>query len=356
MNTENVKNLQGRIPCGIDAILITSEMHQFYLTGFNIQDGYVAVLRDRAFVFVDFRYIEAARAEIDSNAFTVLDQTALGFVRDTLAGAGVRTLGFEDMVVTVDLYGRYQKIFGEGMTLAPIGALIEDQRTFKTAHEMEMIRRAQAIGDAAFSHILGFITPDRTETEIALELEYFMRGQGAQSTSFSTICVSGTASSLPHGEPRNRRLERGFLTMDFGCVYGGYCSDMTRTVVLGHADEEMRRVYNTVLAAQNAVLDVIGFHSNCAEMDKIARDIINGAGYEGKFGHSLGHGVGLFIHEKPGLNSRAVDTVLENGHIVTVEPGIYLEGKYGVRIEDMVMIHDNIAENITHSPKELIIL
>jgi len=356
MNIENVKKLQASFPEELDAILITSEMHQYYLTGFNLQDGYVAVMRDRAMVFVDFRYIEAARAEINDPLFTVYDKSGLEFVRDTLKGFDVKCVGFEDKVVTVDLFNWYKKVFGEEITLSPIGALLEVQRTVKTEYELDMIKRAQSIGDAAFEHILGFITPDRTETEIAVELEYFMKKMGASGTSFSTICVSGAASALPHGEPKNRRLEKGFLTMDFGCIYNGYCSDMTRTVVIGHADEEMKRVYDTVLRAQCAVLDVIDWHSNCAEMDKIARDIIDGAGYKGKFGHSLGHGVGLYIHEKPGLNSGNTGTVLENGHVVTVEPGIYLEGQYGVRIEDMVIIHNNRAENITKSRKDLIIL
>lgn len=356
MNTENVKKLQASFPENLDAILITSEMHQYYLTGFNLQDGYVAVLRDRALVFVDFRYIEAARAEINDPLFTVYDKSGLEFVRDTLRGFDVKTVGFEDKVVTVDLFNWYKKVFGEENALEPIGGLLEVQRTVKTEYELDMIKRAQSIGDAAFEHILGFITPERTETEIAVELEYFMKKCGASGTSFSTICVSGAASALPHGEPKNHRLEKGFLTMDFGCIYNGYCSDMTRTVVIGDADAEMRRVYDTVLRAQCAVLDAIDWHSNCAEMDKIARDIIDNAGYKGKFGHSLGHGVGLYIHEKPGLNSGNTSTLLENGHVVTVEPGIYLEGQYGVRIEDMVIIHGGRAENITKSPKELIIL
>ena len=356
MNTENVKKLQASFPEDLDAILITSEMHQYYLTGFNLQDGYVAVMRDRAMVFVDFRYIEAARAEVDAPLFTVYDKSGLEFVRDTLKGFDVKTVGFEDKVVTVDLFNWYKKVFGEEIALSPIGGLLEVQRTVKTEYELDMIKKAQSIGDAAFEHILGFITPDRTETEIAVELEYFMKRLGASGTSFSTICVSGAASALPHGEPKNRKLERGFLTMDFGCIYNGYCSDMTSTLVIGSADEEMKRVYDTVLRAQCAVLEAIDWHSNCAEMDKIARDIIDNAGYKGKFGHSLGHGVGLYIHEKPGLNSGNTGTVLENGHVVTVEPGIYLEGKFGVRIEDMVIIHGNKAENITHSRKDLIVL
>ncbi len=356
MNGEHLKQLQTTLPDGMDALLITSEMHQFYLTGFAFTDGYVAVLRDRAFVFVDFRYIEAAKQAIDGDAFTILMDTSLAFVRNTLMENGAKTVGFEDHVVTVAELHRIEEKFGAELCLKPMGRILENQRTIKTAYEMEMIKKAQAIGDAAFDHILGFINPDRTETEVALELEYYMKKCGASGTSFSTICISGAATSLPHGEPQNRKLEKGFLTMDYGCIYHGYCSDMTRTVAIGTVDDEMKRVYETVLAAQNAVLDVINWHSGCAEMDKIARDLIDNAGYRGAFGHGLGHGVGLFIHESPRLSASAGDTILENGHVVTVEPGIYLEGRFGVRIEDMVIIHDNRAEDITHAPKNLIIL
>ena len=356
MTTENLRILQQKMPETMDAVLLASGMHQYYMTGFNIDDGYVAVMRDRAFVFVDFRYIEAAKAEIDNNAFTIHMNTSLDFIRDTLADAGAKTVGFEDRVITVSNYENYKKTFGDKLSLVPIGGLLEEQRTVKTEYELDMIKAAQAIGDLAFEHILGFINPDRTETEIALELEYFMKKQGASGTSFSTISISGAATSLPHGEPKNRKLEKGFLTMDFGCIYNGYCSDMTRTVCLGQPTKEMRDVYSTVLAAQRAVLDVIDWHSDCGEMDLLARGIIDRAGYKGAFGHSLGHGVGLYIHESPRMHSGCKGSLLENGHVVTVEPGIYLEGKFGVRIEDMVIIHNNRAEDITHSRKDLIIL
>ena len=184
-----------------------------------------------------------------------------------------------------------------------------------------------------------------------------MRKNGAERASFDIICVSGKKSSLPHGEPGNRRLEPGFLTMDFGCTYKGYCSDMTRTVATGAVDGEMRRLYDTVRRAQELALEYIDWHKSCFEADRIARDYINQNGYEGAFGHSLGHGVGLYIHENPRLSPACKpQDILEDGDVVTCEPGIYLAGKYGVRIEDMVLIHDGGAEAITRSPKELIIL
>ncbi|MBQ3064750.1 MAG: aminopeptidase P family protein [Clostridia bacterium] len=356
MTLENLKRLQQSVPEGADALFITSGVHQYYLTGFHIEDGYVVVMRDRALVFVDFRYIEAARAALDADAFCIHMNTSLAFVCETLTAESVKTMAFEDRVVTVSALKTYKDVFADKITLVPMEGLLDSQRMKKTDYEIEMIKKAQQITDAAFAHILDFITPQRTETEVALELEFFMRKLGATSTSFPTICISGAATSLPHGEPQDRLLQPGFLTMDYGCVYHGYCSDMTRTVAIGAVTDEMKRVYDTVLAAQTAVLEAIDWHSDCAAMDKIARDIIDNAGYRGAFGHGLGHGVGLFIHERPSLNFRSGGILLEDGHVVTVEPGIYLEGKFGVRIEDMVVIRNHRAEDITNSPKNLIIL
>jgi Xaa-Pro aminopeptidase len=230
-------------------------------------------------------------------------------------------------------------------------------RKIKTEKEVGKIRKAQEITDKAFSHILGFINGDRTEIEVAAELEYFMRKNGASGLAFDTISVSGKNSSLPHGVPTTAKLTpNSFLTMDYGAKFQGYCSDMTRTVVLGKADEEMKRIYNTVLTAQKAALEAAHEGASCKGLDKIARDIIHGAGYEGCFGHSLGHGVGMFIHESPRLSFAAPDeSVLTRGHVVTFEPGIYLAGKYGCRIEDMACIRpDGSFYNFTKSPKEMI--
>ena len=198
------------------------------------------------------------------------------------------------------------------------------------------------------------INYDCTETYVAAQLEFLMRKNGSEGASFDTIAVSGSNSSSPHGVPRNVKLEKGFLTLDFGAMIGGYHSDMTRTIVIGKADDKMKHLYNTVLDAQMAVLDVIKEGESCFKMDKIARDIINERGYEGAFGHGLGHGVGLEIHEAPNLSPRSGDRKLICGDIVTVEPGIYLEGKYGCRIEDMVAITEDGIRNFTKSNKELI--
>jgi Xaa-Pro aminopeptidase len=229
-------------------------------------------------------------------------------------------------------------------------------RERKDPGELALIQAAQGITDGCFSYILNFIKPGRTEREIALEMFRHMMEQGAEGLAFDTICVSGVNSSLPHGVPTERRLEAGdFLTMDFGAMVGGYCSDMTRTVAIGHVTEEMSRVYHTVLEAQRKAIAAVKKGMICSQVDKRARNIIYGAGYEGCFGHGLGHSVGLDIHEEPRF-SPACGRECQEGMILTVEPGIYLEGKFGCRIEDMVFIGEDSVLNLTHSPKELMIL
>ncbi len=352
-----LKNFQNAlVSLGADAALISSELNIRYLSDFDYTDGYLLVLPERAYLLADFRYIEAARASVKDFEIVLAGRGMLDEIKLLLAINDVKVLAIEDAHVSCAQYKRLTETF-EGVTVATgASEALSELRMIKSAHELDMIARAQKITDDAFSHILGYITPERTELEVALELEFFMRSQGAQSVAFNTIAVSGSASSLPHGTPRSKKLEQGFLTMDFGARLDGYCSDMTRTVVIGKADAEIKKIYNTVLAAQTAALERIHEGMLCRDADKIARDIIDVAGYGKCFGHSLGHGVGLFIHEAPSLSTRAPeDSLLRRGNVVTVEPGIYLEGKYGCRIEDMIAIdHDGHVRNFTHSPKELI--
>jgi len=260
---------------------------------------------------------------------------------------------YEDNFVTCRALEGLKKALPE-VEFVPAGDIFEVMRRTKTRDEVDCIIKAQRIAEASFREFFPGITYDRTETDLAAELEYIMRKNGSEGVAFDTIAVSGGNSSSPHGVPRNVKLEKGFLTFDFGAVCKGYRSDMTRTICVGKADDEMKRLYNTVLSAQLAALDAVGPGESCFKMDKIARDIIDGAGYKGAFGHSLGHGVGLEIHETPALSFLAGDKVLMPGDIVTVEPGIYLFGKYGCRIEDMVYITENGAENLTKMEKELL--
>jgi Xaa-Pro aminopeptidase len=300
----------------------------------------------------DFRYVEAAKREIDKNDFEVLMLDRECNLKSCMSGMYKR-VGYEDNFVTCRKLDDLKKSLPD-IEFVPAGDVFEVMRRTKTREEVDCIIKAQRIAEKSFDELLPRITYNATETELAAELEYIMKKNGSEGISFDTIAVSGKNSSSPHGVPRNVQIEKGFLTFDFGAMCKGYHSDMTRTIVIGKADAEMKRLYNTVLEAQLAALAAIGPGESCFKMDKIARDIIDGAGYKGGFGHSLGHGVGLEIHETPGLAPNSGDKILVPGDVVTVEPGIYLFGKYGCRIEDMVYITETEAENLTAMRKDLI--
>ena len=310
----------------------------------------------KAVLFVDFRYFEKAK-KTARNMEVVLANNFLGDIKKLIAEEKIKKVLLETDFVNLDTFERMKKAF-EGIEVSADNSLsqtIGGLRQIKSAEETEYIKKSQEITDKAFAHILNFIKPGVSEREIALELEFFMRKSGSEGVAFDTIAVLGKNSSLPHGVPSEKPLEAGdFLTMDFGAVYNGYCSDMTRTVAIGFVTDEQQKVYDTVLKAQLSALREIAPNKVCKEIDKIARDIIN-KDYDGCFGHGLGHSVGLEIHENPALNTRD-ETLLKPGIIMTVEPGIYIPDKFGVRIEDMVLITDTSYENITKSPKELIII
>ena len=336
---------------GLDAVLVTSELNQRYLTNFPFTDGYVLVLSDAAYLITDFRYREAAEKEADT-AFTVETPKAhLAFIDETLRSANAKELAVEENTLSHLQYEKLTAFFS--VPLCPISSVFDELRKVKDEEEIRKIAEAQELTDAAFKHILSVIRPDMTEIEVALELEFFMRRNGAEKTSFDTIAVSGTQSAVPHGVPRNLPLQKGFLTMDFGCIVDGYCSDMTRTVSIGRATDRMKRLYGTVLEAQLAGLAFLRAGVTGKDADKAARDIIDAGEFKGCFGHALGHGVGLFIHESPRLSPGAAEPLVK-GNVVTVEPGIYIPGEYGCRIEDMVVITDDGCRNFTKSQKELI--
>lgn len=339
---------------GIDALLVTSELNQRYLCGYPFTDGVLLITKTRAIMLTDFRYYEEAQKKAFSEFEIEMPETRIAFIIDALKNENVKTLGYENETLSCADFQRYSERLSE-FTFAPIGGMLEAIREIKDPEELEKMAKAQSIADAAFATLLLGMHPEMTEIDVALELEFQMRRGGAENVSFETIAVSGDASALPHGKPRPIKLQKGFLTMDFGALYDGYCSDMTRTVSIGRADDEMKRLYATVLKAQLAGLQSIRPGADCAACDMAARDIIDGTkGYEGCFGHSLGHGVGLFIHESPRLSKAGKGTKLVPGHVVTVEPGIYVFGKYGCRIEDMVAVTEDGYRNFASSPKELI--
>lgn len=338
---------------GLDGVYVTSEENYLYLSGYHNPDGFMVVTEDQSFVFADFRYFEAAK-EKAFPCCTVLEQVS-GCLREQLAESGVKTLGFEDRHLTVSDHKNLSKIGGElGVTLRGIGDTLTEIRAVKEPGEIELIVKAQRIAERALDNLIKVINYDMTEIEVAAELEYFMKKNGSEVPSFDTIAVSGKASSVPHGVPRYVKLERGFLTLDFGATVAGYHSDMTRTLVIGKADEEIKKVYDTVLRAQTAAHEFIRAGVTGDEADKVARDVITEAGYGECFGHSLGHGVGLQIHELPNLSPKIIGRKLIPGNLITNEPGIYLEGKYGCRIEDMVWISDDGPVNLTEFTHDMI--
>lgn len=351
---------------GFDSALISSKANQIYLSNFNFDDGFVLVTAKRAYVMTDSRYEEVAHKTLDGNPdFEIVlpKKRMFAEIADIIKNDGCSRVAFEESDLTVELYGRFSQTLKSELGEDSIdvkesgvcSAILVELRITKDEGEIELIKKAQAITDAAFAHVLGVLSTDMTEIDVALELENFMRKSGADGLAFDTIAVNAENSSLPHGVPSTAKLKNGFLTMDFGARYKGYCSDMTRTVCIGKADADMKKLYNTVLEAQKMAIEAAEFGKLCKDIDAVARNHIYSNGYEGCFGHGLGHGVGLYIHEAPRLSTGAGEETLKVGHVVTVEPGIYLPGKYGCRIEDMIVcMPDKSIADITNSPKELI--
>ncbi|MBR7071057.1 MAG: aminopeptidase P family protein [Clostridia bacterium] len=355
MFNDRIQQLIHRLPPHT-AALVTSGASRRYLTGFPSSAGAVLITEQGAWFLIDFRYIEKARETVTScqvaEALSTKDQIA-----EYLTKVGATELWIETRNLSLAAYRDWQKSLPEvRVSDCP---LLDDwlaaMRAVKSPDELSAIRAAGQITDAAFAHILSCLRPGMTEREVALELEFFMRKNGSEGVAFDTVAVSGKNSSLPHGVPTDKPLGKGdFLTMDFGAVQHGYCFDMTRTVAIGSVSEEQKRVYKTVLAAQNAAFGVLRAGVPGKTVDRAARDVIENAGYHGAFGHSLGHSVGLEIHEDPTAAPRS-EALLPAGTVITVEPGIYLAGRFGVRIEDTVFVTADGYENLTHSPKELII-
>ena len=340
----------------LDGIIISSELNQRYLSDFDYSDGYLLITPKNSYLLADFRYIEAAKEQVKEFETLRPKGSMIDAMKELMAEHGMSRIALEEDAVSYADYQRFSKAFPHVTLTTGASALLTSLRAVKAPKELERIAKAQKITDLAFEHILNFISPNVTERDVALELEFFMRKRGSEGVAFNTIAVSGPASSRPHGVPSDIKLRQGFLTMDFGARIDGYCADMTRTVVIGKADEEMKRLYTTVLSAQEAALSKIHEGMRCRDADEIARLIIRNAGYGEAFGHSLGHGVGLLVHESPSLSPKAKEnSVLKRGNVVTVEPGIYLEGRYGCRIEDLIAIdHDGTVRNFTKSPKHLI--
>lgn len=331
---------QALVTRGLDGVLVAQPENRRYISGFTGSSGFVLISAEEAKFITDFRYLDQAAEQC--HGFEVVNQgsSLITALQTQLAATGVRKLGFEQDYLTYGDVERYRELETAvpGLSLVPTSGLFEAMRMIKDDEEVARIQRAAEIADAAFAHILGFLKPGLTEKEVALELETFMRKQGASGASFETIVASGWRSSLPHGVASDKVLESGdFVKMDFGAMYEGYCSDLTRTVVLGQPSERQCEIYDIVLEAQKLAIDAAKAGLTGAELDKIARDYISSRGYGEAFGHSLGHGIGLEIHEGPRVAS-SVSDLLKPGMVITIEPGIYLSQWGGVRIEDDVLL------------------
>ena len=340
------------------AALIMSEENICYFTSFHSSNGYLIVTGEKAYFFTDSRYIEAAQNKITSCDEVLLLKSMKEELVPFIASLNKNELFVEAERITLSRYTELKSLFS-GVTVNGNGELdkkISEIRTVKKDEQVNTIIKAQRIAEKAFDYILTFIKEGVTEKEVALTLEYFMLKNGADALSFDTIAVSGKNSSMPHGVPTDKKIEKGdFITMDYGAVCDFYHSDMTRTVAVGEVSSKQIEVYETVLKAQEEAFRVMKAGVPCKDVDKAARDTIVNAGYGEYFGHGLGHGVGVEIHELPSLNPSS-GAILEVGNIVTNEPGIYLPGEFGVRIEDMALITEDGYENLTLSEKKLIVL
>lgn len=343
----------------VDAVLVSSEKNRFYFTEFASTFGYLALFPDNKSVFItDPRYYEMAQALACENVEVrqiANGLSAYGMITELFKERSVKTVGYEDTEMVVADYAQLLEAFAD-FELVGVGKYINFVRSFKSEQEIEYIKKAQAITDAAFSSILGYIKTGVTERDIAVELEYQMAKRGSDGLAFETIIASGVNSSKPHAHPTSKVIESGdAVTMDFGARYNGYCSDMTRTVFVGEPNEEMRKIYNVVTLAQNMGINNAYAGMTGKELDAFCREIIKANGYGEYFTHSTGHSLGIDIHETPYASMRS-DDKLDVGQIITCEPGIYIPGLGGVRIEDMLLFEEDGVIDLTMSDKNIIIL
>jgi len=336
----------------LDAIVITQPENRRYLSGFTGSDGALIISMEGAYLATDFRYYEQAQRQAPDFTLVKIEDKFPPRLAELIAEIGARRVGFESTHVTVDQYERWSKVTKD-FELVPTKGVVEQLRAIKDEQELAAIRRAVELSDAAFAHITHWLRPGVTERAVAWELESFMRTHGAEGLAFDLIVGSGPNGAMAHAEPGDREIQEGEpIVLDLGARVDGYCSDLTRTICLGEPDERLRRIHALVLRAQEAAEQAMRAGLKGSTADAIARDLIEAGGHGEHFGHSLGHGVGLAVHEQPRL-SKTSEEILQPGMAVTVEPGIYIEGWGGVRIEDLVVIQEEGIELLTAAPKGL---
>lgn len=353
---KNLEKYLGLLTGEVDGLLLTSRYSRYYCAEHDIAEGVALITRAGCCYYTDFRYIEDAQKGIRNMQLKMVDKenTYVKLLNEDIAAFGVKTLGYEEEYLTAGELAEYEKKLNA--SLVPMQQKISAFRAVKEPWELELMRKAQAIADQAFTEVLGRVKAGMTEKQLQAELIYCLYKNGGEGLSFDPIVVSGPNTSLPHGVAGDRVICEGdFVTMDFGVLYKGYCSDMTRTVAVGFATEEMKKVYDTVLQAQLAGIAATKAGVTGKSVDAAARQVIEEAGFGEYFGHGYGHSLGLEVHESPNCNPRE-ETVMQENMVCSAEPGIYLPGKFGVRIEDVVVFTTDGCENITASPKNLLIV
>jgi Xaa-Pro aminopeptidase len=337
----------------LDAILITDPANRRYLSGFTGSAGSLIISPERAVLATDSRYYQQAEEQSPQFELAKITTKFTDMLPGLVGQMGVRRLGFESQDVTVALHSQLTDALPSGTELIPTSSVVETLRAVKDEDELAALRRAIALADEAYVHILGFMQPGVTEREVAWELESFMRSHGAEKIAFDIIVAAGSHGAMPHARVTDRAIQVGEpVVMDLGAVVDGYCSDLTRTVVLGEADGRFCKVYEVVLQAQRAAIEDIRPGMTGQEAYAIARGVIAEAGYGDAFGHGLGHGVGLMIHERPMLSRLSAQEMLQAGMVFSLEPGIYLPGEFGVRLEDLVALSEDGPQVLSRAAKE----
>ncbi|NLU51783.1 MAG: aminopeptidase P family protein [Clostridiaceae bacterium] len=341
----------------LDAAVITGRANTLYFSGFTGSTSYLLVGMDKAWLIVDFRYtIQAKEQAVKEVEAIEYEDSFHATINEIIKEHGICNIGFEGDALTFSQYEELKNKLTFAKSLVSLGNKIDRIRIIKDADEIERLQEAVTLGCKVFDHIVNFIKPGMKETEVAAEIEYTMKKLGAKGPSFETIVAAGPRSALCHGTASDYTIKKGdAVVLDFGVIYRNYCSDMTRTIFIGEPDPELKKIYEIVRKAQEAALEKLVPGISGFDADKAARDIITEAGYGKNFGHGLGHGVGLLIHEDPRLSMKSTD-ILTEGMVFTVEPGIYVEGLGGVRIEDMVVFVDGKLRNFTTSTKDMVII
>ncbi|SDK51649.1 M24 family metallopeptidase [Natronincola ferrireducens] len=351
MNTKISKVRDILYDKNLDGVLIYKPENRRYFSGFTGTTGFIIITKTEAKFITDFRYIQQANEQC--KGYDIVENTRYEPLVNVIKNLHIKALGVEEEFFTYGHTLDLQEHLAD-LELVPLKGALTKIRSIKCQEELKYIERAASIADEAFQYILDFLKPGTVEADIALELEFFMRRHGAAGASFSFIVASGIRSSLPHGVASNKVLEKGdFVTLDYGCIYNGYCSDMTRTVVIGEANDRQKEIYEVVLKAQKTALQQVKPGITGKELDEIARNVIKEKGYGDYFGHGLGHGVGLEIHELPHVNTMG-DVPMKPGMVITIEPGIYIPGFGGVRIEDLVVVTDDGYHVLSKTSKELL--